>query len=69
MSGVSKIIGKICWIDGTVSNQTEERFLIQKEHDKRKREYANLHKIKLLEIWYWDYKNIYAILTDVLLSI
>ena len=30
----------------------EEQFNIQQEHDKRKREYAKLHKIKLLEIKY-----------------
>lgn len=34
----------------------------QKEHDKRKREYANKNKIKLLEIWYWDFENVEKIL-------
>jgi hypothetical protein len=34
----------------------------QQEHDKRKREYAQKHNIKLLEIWYWDYENIETIL-------
>ena len=32
------------------------------KHDKRKREYAKDHNIKLLEIWYWDYDNIEEIL-------
>lgn len=34
----------------------------QKEHDKRKREYALINNIKLLEIWYWDFNNIEEIL-------
>ena len=32
----------------------EEHFKIQQEHDKRKRNYANLHNINLLEIWYYE---------------
>lgn len=32
----------------------EEKFRIQQEHDKRKRDYAELHNIRLLEIWYYD---------------
>jgi very-short-patch-repair endonuclease len=36
----------------------EEQFVIQQEHDKRKKDYAKEHNIELLEIWYWDYKNI-----------
>mgnify|MGYP000941337139 FL=1 len=48
--------------DGTVSNQTEEEFKIQIEHDNRKREYAEQHNIKLLEIWYWNFDNIEEIL-------
>lgn len=35
----------------------------QQEHDRRKREYAQIHNIKLLEIWYWDFNNIEEILT------
>lgn len=50
--------------DGTVGNQTEEQFKIQQEHDKRKKEYAELHNIELLEIWYWDYNNIEKILNN-----
>lgn len=42
----------------------EQRFKIQQEHDKRKREYAKTHNIELLEIWYYDYDNIETILHD-----
>lgn len=42
----------------------EERFKKQKEHDKRKREYALSHSIDLLEIWYYDMDNIEQILND-----
>ena len=52
--------------DGTVSIQTEINFLRQQEHDKRKRNYAKLHNIQLLEIWYWDFDNIYEILNNTL---
>ena len=48
--------------DGTAYQQTEEDYLIRQEHDKRKREYAKLHNIRLLEIWYWDFDNIIEIL-------
>lgn len=48
--------------DGTVLCQTEEEFEKQKEHDRRKRNYARNNKINLLEIWYWDYNNIEKIL-------
>lgn len=48
--------------DGTVSNQTEDEFAKQQEHDRRKRTFANNNKINLLEIWYWDYDNINKIL-------
>lgn len=52
--------------DGTVPFQTEEEFLIQKEHDKRKSIYAQLNHIQLLEIWYQNYDNIEKILTNTL---
>lgn len=39
-----------------------EKFKVQQEHDKRKREYAREHDIDLLEIWYYDYDNIEQIL-------
>lgn len=38
------------------------RFENQKIHDKRKREYCQLHNINLLEIWYYDFDNIESIL-------
>ena len=40
----------------------EERYIEQQEHDKRKREYAKLHNIKLLEISYKNFDNITEIL-------
>lgn len=55
-----------CYHDGTAKNQSKECFKKQQEHDRRKREYANDHKIKLLEIWYYDYKNIEEILNNTL---
>ncbi len=39
-------------------------FEVQSEHDKRKREYAQTHNIKLLEIWYYDIDNIEKILKE-----
>lgn len=50
--------------DGTAGLQDEQQFKIQQEHDKRKREYAKNHNIKLLEIWYYDYDNIENILKN-----
>ena len=41
----------------------EEQFIIQQEHDKRKREYAKDNGYRLLEISYKDYNNIDNILT------
>lgn len=35
----------------------QETFKIQKEHDKRKREYAFKHHIKLIEVWYYENAN------------
>lgn len=46
----------------------EEKFKIQQEHDKRKREYAKEHNIELLEIWYYDVDNIKQILESRLLK-
>lgn len=43
---------------------TKKRFNRQKEHDKRKREFALKNKIELLEIWYWDFDNIETILEN-----
>lgn len=42
----------------------DEEFKRQKEHDKRKREYAKKYNIKLLEIWYYDFDNIENILNE-----
>lgn len=53
--------------DGTAKQQTKEQFEVQKEHDRRKKQYAIDNKINLLEIWYWDYNNIEEILKDKLL--
>ena len=55
--------------DGTARNQTKEEFKRQIEHDKRKREYAKEHNIKLLEIWYWDFDNVEQILNKELIII
>lgn len=45
-------------------HRTKRDFLIQNEHDKRKREYSKDNNIKLLEIWYYDYENIEKILDN-----
>lgn len=42
----------------------QEQFQIQQEHDRRKRDYAKQHNLKLLEIWYYDYDNIEIILKN-----
>lgn len=48
--------------DGTAPRQSSEEFVVQVEHDRRKREYAVCHNIKLIEIWYYDFNNIENIL-------
>jgi len=50
--------------DGSLLNkcQTIEKLIMQQEHDKRKRQYAKDHNIKLIEIWYWDFDKIESIL-------
>ena len=52
--------------DGSVSFQKIDEFERQKEHDRRKRDYAAQNGIKLLEIWYSDFNNIENILDSVL---
>lgn len=47
---------------------TERNFDKQKEHDKRKKEYARNNNIDLLEIWYWDFDNIEEILNKQILN-
>ena len=46
----------------------EQTFIIQKERDEKKRKYASDHNIDLLEIWYYDQKNISTILDNYLQS-
>lgn len=50
-----------CFVKGMHTSKKD--FAKQLEHDKRKREYAYNHNIKLLELWYWDFDNIEEILT------
>lgn len=42
----------------------QKRFEKQKEHDKRKQDYAKEHGYIFLEIWYYDLKNLDEILND-----
>jgi len=44
-------------------HKSYDDFLKQLEHDKRKREYADINNINLLEIWYYDFDNIGNILS------
>lgn len=46
----------------------EDQFRVQQEHDRRKRDYAIEHHIDLLEIWYYDFKNIEFILYEKVLK-
>lgn len=43
-------------------NVAEVNLLRQLEHDRRKRQYAEQHQYRLLEIWYYDFKNVEDIL-------
>jgi len=43
-------------------HESYDDFLKQLEHDRRKREYAKKHNVKLLEIWYYDFDRIEEIL-------
>lgn len=45
-------------------HNSKEDFERQLEHDRRKREYAEKHNIKLLEIWYYDFDRIEEILSE-----
>lgn len=47
-------------------HKSEEDFIIQKEHDRRKKKYAKDNNIELLEVWYYDYENIEEILINLL---
>jgi len=44
-------------------HKSYDAFETQIEHDKRKRKYAQINNINLLEIWYYDFDNIENILT------
>lgn len=52
--------------DNSIHNnfQSQEQYERQKKYDNLKREYANINKIDLLEIWYLDFNNIEEILND-----
>lgn len=50
--------------DGTAEIQTNEGYIKQQEHDRRKKQYSIDNNIKLLEIWYWDLENIEIILQN-----
>lgn len=54
--------------DGNVRNQSKEELLKRQDYDAKKRDYANEHNIKLIEIWYWDFDRIETILSNLLLS-
>lgn len=45
-------------------HKSKKDFERQKEHDKRKKEYALKNRFGFLEIWYYDYDNIENILCD-----
>jgi hypothetical protein len=48
--------------DWSVRNQTKRQYEKQKEHDKRKKEYALKNNYKILEIWYYEFNKIEEIL-------
>jgi len=48
--------------DGTAKHQTKKQLKKQQEHDRRKKEYAEMNKYNFLEIWYWDFDRIEEIL-------
>ena len=50
--------------DGTARLSNTDTFIVQKEHDRRKREFATLNHINLIEIWYYQYENIDNILIN-----
>jgi len=50
-------------------HKSKKDFEKQVEHDRRKKEYAVNHNIKLLEIWYWDFDKIEEILENELYNI
>ena len=48
--------------DHTDRLRSEYEFQRQQIHDERKREYAQIHNIKLLEIWYYEFDDVKNIL-------
>ena len=44
----------------------EEKFKVQQEHDRRKREYAENNGFQFIEIGYWDFNNIDEILNRII---
>lgn len=48
---------------GVSTEDLDERLRKQREHDKRKREYAINNGYNFIEIWYYDYDNIESILS------
>lgn len=50
--------------DGTAYQQTEEEYIKQIEHDRRKKNYALVNGYNFLEIWYWEFDEIEEILTN-----
>ena len=53
---------------GISTEQAEQRYNNQVEHDKLKQEYATANQFNLLVIPYWEYKNIHEILDNTLTS-
>lgn len=47
----------------------DKQFEVQREHDSRKRKYAQEHHIELLEIWYYNFQNLEKILDNQLLLV
>ena len=50
--------------DGNCNYYIKVNLKNQKEHDKRKKEYAQNNHIELLEIWYYDFNKIESILDE-----
>jgi hypothetical protein len=48
--------------DGNGNDYVKRKFDKQQEHDRRKKEFALLNNIELMEIWYWDFNKIEDIL-------
>lgn len=55
--------------DGNGNYYMKQNLEKQKEHDRRKKQYAIDNNINLLEIWYWDFDNIEKILKKELSSV